>query len=55
MKVAIDPDDNELIDTEFDVLSKVRHQSLPYVEEKIMVNDTKAILMREVKGITMTQ
>lgn len=55
LKVAIDPDDNELIDTEFDVLSKVRHQSLPYVEEKIMVNDTKAILMREVKGITMTQ
>lgn len=55
LKVAISPDDNALIDTEFDVLSKFRHQSLPYVEEKIMVNDTNSIIMREVKGITMTE
>lgn len=53
LKVAIDPADNELLDTEYDVLSKVRHQSMPYVEEKIMVNDSVAILMREVKGMQM--
>lgn len=55
LKMAIDPDDNELIDTEYDVLSTSRHQSLPYVERKIMVNDSNAILMREVKGITMNE
>ena len=46
LKVAIDPDDNALINTEYQVLSETRHQSLPYVEHKIMVNDTNAILMR---------
>ncbi|MBQ9279526.1 MAG: protein kinase [Clostridia bacterium] len=55
LKVAIDPADNELIDTEYDVLSTLRHQSFPYVEQKIQVNDTRAILMREVKGITMLE
>lgn len=55
LKVAIDPNDNELIDTEYQVLSETRHQSLPYVEHKIMVNDTNAILMREVKGTTMPE
>lgn len=55
LKVAIDPNDNDLIDTEYDILSTLRHQSLPYVEQKIMVNDTNAILMREVKGITMPE
>ena len=55
LKMAIEPEDNELIDTEYDVLSTLRHQSLPYVEQKIKVNDTNAILMREVKGITMDE
>lgn len=55
LKVAIDPDDNDLINTEYNVLSTLRHQSLPYVEQKIMVNDTNAILMREVKGVTMPE
>lgn len=55
LKMAIDPEDNELLDTEYDVLSTIRHQSLPYVEQKIQVNDSKAILMREVKGITMNE
>ena len=55
LKIAIDPYDNDLIDTEYNVLSTLRHQSLPYVEQKIMVNDTNAILMREVKGITMPE
>ncbi len=55
LKMAIDPDDNELIDTEYDVLTTSRHQSLPYVEQKININDSNAILMREVKGITMNE
>lgn len=55
LKVAIDSEDNDLIATEYNVLSTLRHQSFPYVEHKIMVNDTNAILMREVKGITMPE
>ncbi len=55
LKVGIDPNDNELLDTEYEVLSTLRHQSLPYVEHKIMINDTNAILMREVKGIPMPE
>lgn len=55
LKVAIDPDDNSLLDTEYKILSTLRHLSLPYVEEKIKVNDSVAILMREVKGVTMPE
>lgn len=55
LKVAIDPDDNDLIETEYKVLSTLRHQSLPYVEQKIKINDTNAILMREIKGISMDE
>lgn len=55
LKVAIDPDDNDLINNEYEVLSTLRHQSLPYVEHKLMVNDTNAIIMREIKGITMVE
>ena len=55
LKVAIESDDNDLIDTEYKILSTLRHQSLPYVEHKIKINDTNAILMREVKGITMPE
>ncbi len=55
LKVAIDPADNDLIDNEYDVLSTIRHQSLPYVEHEIKVNDSNAILMREVKGIGMLE
>ncbi len=53
LKVAINPNDNNLIDSEYDVLSTLRHQSLPYVEQEIKINDSNSILMREVKGITM--
>lgn len=55
LKVAIDSEDNELLESEYEVLKSIRHQSFPYVEQKIMVNDTNAILMREVKGITMPE
>ena len=55
LKVAIDPEDNDLISNEYNVLSRLRHQSFPYVEQKIMVNDSNSILMREVKGITMPE
>lgn len=55
LKVVADCADNDLLDTEFKVLSDLRHQSLPYVEHKITINDRNAILMREVKGITMDE
>lgn len=55
LKVAIDSQDNDLIEKEYNMLLDLRHQSLPYVEQKIKVNDTQAILMREVKGITMPE
>lgn len=55
LKVAIDPADNDLILTEYNVLSSLRHQSFPYVERRIMINDSYSILMREVKGITMPE
>lgn len=53
LKMAISPDDNAMMDTEYDVLSAYKHQSLPYVENKIEVNGSTAILMREVKGTPM--
>lgn len=53
LKMAICPDDNSLMDTEYDVLSVCRHQSLPYVENKIEINGSTAILMREIKGTPM--
>ncbi len=55
LKVAIDPADNALISSEYGVLSNVRHESFPQVEHKIKVNDSEAILMKEVKGITMPE
>lgn len=55
LKVAINSEDNDLITTEYNVLSTLRHQSFPYVEQKIMVNDANSILMREVKGVTMPE
>ena len=53
LKMAINPEDNDLIDCEYDVLSTLRHQSLPYVEKEITINSSNTILMREVKGISM--
>ena len=55
LKIATDPDDNELLETEYSVLSTLRHLSFPYVEQKIKINDSTAILMREVEGITMLE
>ena len=55
LKVAIDAADNDLLNTEYEVLSNLRHQSLPYVLQKIIVNDASAILMREIKGVTMPE
>ena len=55
LKMAIDDADNDLIDTEFKVLNEVRHQSLPYVEHKVTINGCNAIIMREVKGITIDE
>lgn len=53
LKMAIDEADNDLIDNEYNVLSNVRHQSLPFAYYKIKINNENAIIMREVKGVTM--
>lgn len=53
LKVAIDPNDNDLIDNEYNVLSNLRHQSFPYAEHEIKVNDSNAIIMQEAKGISV--
>lgn len=55
LKLAIDPNDNDLIDIEYNILSAYRHQSFPYVEHKLLINNSNAILMREVKGVTMIE
>lgn len=55
LKIASDSMDNALIDTEYDTLLKLRHQSLPYVLEKITINSCQAIIMREVAGISMDE
>ncbi len=52
IKVPLEAKDSDLIDNEFDILTKVRHQSLPYVECKITANGASAIISREVEGIT---
>lgn len=55
LKMVIDPNDNKLIDDEYGVLSSLRHHSLPYVEQSVKINNSKAIIMREIKGILMTE
>ena len=55
LKLAADPADNPLLDTEFAVLSNLRHASLPIPEKRVRVNGATAILYREVKGITMPE
>ena len=55
LKIARDSQDNELIDNEFQILSKIKHQSLPFIKNKIMINDTLAITTEEVEGIPVTQ
>ena len=58
LKVAIDPEDNELITTEYNVLSTLRHQSFPYVEQKIKINEPNVNNVKRsdiIKGITMLE
>ena len=52
IKVPFESKDSDLIKKEFEILSKVRHQSLPYVENSFVVNKAKVILSREVEGVT---
>lgn len=55
IKIPYEAKDGDLIDNEFEILTKVRHQSLPYVESKIIINGSKAIVSREVEGITCSE
>ncbi|MBR6252971.1 MAG: protein kinase family protein [Clostridia bacterium] len=53
IKIPREASDSILIDNEFDILTKLRHQSLPYVESKISIDGARrAIISREVEGIT---
>lgn len=53
MKLAINPEDNVFLENEYEVLSGLKHQSLPVVLHKLQANDTCAIIMNEVRGISM--
>ena len=55
LKVAADPADNDLIDTEFNTLDAIKHHALPIVEHHFMVNDCSAFTMREIEGTPLLQ
>jgi serine/threonine protein kinase len=55
LKVAIDDNDNHLIEKEFALLSRLSHQSLPIVEEQIVLNNKAAFLMREAEGTPLPE
>lgn len=55
LKLGLDPDDNSLLEKEYDVLRKNGHQLLPYVEAKIKINGCSALLMREATGTPMPE
>jgi serine/threonine protein kinase len=50
LKVATDSADNDLVAREFKLLERLRHQSLPIVEDQIIINDKSAFVMREAEG-----
>ena len=56
IKIPYEPSDNDLIDNEYEVLTRVRHKSIPYVETKFSIKSahgvSRAIISREVEGIT---
>lgn len=55
MKMAIDAEDNDLIEEEYQILNNNPHQLLPHVYSKIKINGCSAILMREVAGETVPE
>lgn len=55
LKLAINPEDNILLENEYDVLKMLEHQSLPVVLHKLEANDTCALIMKEVRGISMIE
>jgi serine/threonine protein kinase len=50
LKVAADPDDNELLDNEFKTLLRLTHHSLPIVDYRININHCDAFTMFEIEG-----
>jgi len=53
LKVATDPDDNDLLKNEFMTLLRLTHHSLPVVDYQIKVNDSAAFTMYEVEGTSL--
>lgn len=52
LKLVDDASDNKLLDAEFNTLHTLRHNSLPFVYDKIKVNGRTGILMKFIEGYT---
>ena len=55
IKIPISTEDSELISREYEILSRIHHQSLPYVEDKFSINNATCFTMRKVEGISATE
>lgn len=55
LKVAKDPSDNDLVKSEFELLKKLDHNSLPKVIKQVVINDCNAFVMEEAKGIKVDE
>ncbi len=52
IKIPISKNDSDLIKNEFEMLSKIHHQSIPYVEDKFSINNSTCFTMRKVEGVS---
>lgn len=55
LKLAVDENDNDLIETEYHTLDKFSHTSMPVVRGFIKINGLSAIIMDELKGEPLTE
>lgn len=50
IKIVANPNDNDLLKKEYDLLMKYSHTSMPIVREFIEINDCASIIMDEIEG-----
>ena len=55
LKIAMNQDDNELIENEFNLLSSFDHQSLPKVLDILKINGLSSIIFSDFKGMPMDE
>ena len=55
IKIPISNDDSHLIENEYETLLKLRHQSLPYAEDKFSINGATCFTMRKIDGIRVEE